>query len=149
MRKTLSIVSAALLLTSAPAWCADATLSPVGLWKTIDDKTGQPRGLVRVYEQDGRYFGRIERGLVPGEEGRKCTACTDERKDHPIVGLVLMRNVKLDNGEYAGGDILDPNTGSVYRCSFKLEEGGTTLVVRGYVGVSLFGRTQKWLREPG
>lgn len=65
------------------------------------------------------------------------------------MGLVLMRNVKLDNGEYGGGDILDPNTGSVYRFSFKLEEGGPTQVVRGYVGLSLFGRTQKWLREPG
>lgn len=81
------------------------------------------------------------------ESGRKCSACTDERKDQPFIGLVLMRNVHLDNGEYSGGDILDPNTGSIYRCSFKLEDGGKTLTVRGYLGVSLFGRTQKWLRE--
>lgn len=149
MRRLFALTAAALLLATASAQANDKAPTPIGLWKTIDDKTGQPRGIVRVYEADGRYFARIERSLKPGEEGRKCTACTDERKDQPLVGLVLMRNVKLENGEYSGGDILDPNTGSVYRCNFKLEDQGNTMTVRGYLGVSLFGRTQKWLREPG
>ncbi|MBP7573227.1 MAG: DUF2147 domain-containing protein [Rhodoferax sp.] len=149
MLRITTLIISALMLTTALAQTGEKASSPIGLWKTIDDKTGQPRGIVRVYETDGRYFARIERGLIPGEEGRKCTACTDERKDQPFNGLVLMRNVKLDSGEYSGGDILDPNTGSVYRCNFKLEDDGRTLTVRGYLGVSLFGRTQKWLREPG
>ena len=149
MKKLFVLATAALLFATTTARANDAQSSPIGLWKTIDDKTGKPRGLVRVYEQEGRYFARIERSLTPGEEGRKCDGCTDERKDQPFVGLVLMRNVKLENGEYAGGDILDPNTGSVYRCNFKLEDGGKILVVRGYLGVALFGRTQRWLREPG
>ena len=149
MRRSLVLATSALLFTTALVQAGDQPPSPAGLWKTIDDKTGQPRGIVRVYEEQGRYFARIERSLTPGEEGRKCSACTDERKDQPFIGLVLMRNVKLDNGEYGGGDILDPNTGAVYRCNFKLEDGGKTLVVRGYLGVSLFGRTQKWQREPG
>lgn len=149
MNKLFVIATAALLFAATTARAADVQLSPIGLWKTIDDKTGKPRGIVRVYEKEGRYFARIERSLTPGEEERKCDTCTDERKDQPFVGLVLMRNVKLENGEYAGGDILDPNTGSVYRCNFKLEDGGKTLLVRGYLGVALFGRTQKWLREPG
>lgn len=149
MRKRLSLAAMAVLFAGSTACAADGPPSPLGLWRTIDDSTGKPRGLVRLYEQDGRYFARIERSLTPGEEGRKCTACTDERKDQPFIGLVLMRNVKLENGEYGGGDILDPNTGSVYRCNFKLEDGGRTLVVRGYMGVSLFGRSQKWLREAG
>lgn len=99
------------------------------------------------YQADGGYFARIERSLTASEAGRKCTACTDERKDQPFVGLVLMRNVRLANSKYSGGDILDPNTGAVYSCSFTLEDDGKTLAVRGYLGVSLFGRTQKWLRE--
>lgn len=148
MLRLITLVAGALLLQTALAQTGDKAPSPIGLWKTIDDKTGQPRGIVRVYGADGRYFARIERSLIPGEEGRKCSACTDERKDQPFIGLVLMRNVKLNNGEYSGGDILDPNTGSVYRCDFKLEDGGKILTVRGYLGLPLFGRTQKWLREP-
>lgn len=148
MRKFLALAAAAVLLAPASAQTSDKPTSPIGLWKTIDDKTGQPRGIVRVYETDGRYFARIERSLVPGEEGKQCTACTDERKDQPFIGLVLMRNVKLENGEYVGGDILDPDTGTTYRCNFKIGDGGKTLTVRGYIGVSLFGRSQKWLREP-
>lgn len=103
MRKFLALATAAVLLSPAFAQTSDKSTSPIGMWKTIDDKTGQPRGIVRVYETDGRYFARIERSLVPGEEGKQCTACTDERKDQPFIGLVLMRNVKLENGEYAGG----------------------------------------------
>lgn len=149
MRRLVALATAALLLTTAHAQTSDKSSSPIGLWRTIDDKTGQPRGIVRVYQADGGYFARIERSLTANEDGRKCTACTDERKDQPFIGLVLMRNVRLDNGKYGGGDILDPNTGTVYRCSFVLEDDGKTLAVRGYLGVSLFGRTQKWLREPG
>jgi uncharacterized protein (DUF2147 family) len=149
MRRLFVLAALALPYVTASAQPSEKPPSPIGLWKTIDDKTGQPRGIVRLYEKDGRYFARIERSLTPGEEGRKCTACTDERKDQPFIGMVLMRNVKLDNGKYSGGDILDPDTGTVYRCNFKLEDEGKTLVVRGYLGVSLFGRSQRWLREPG
>ena len=149
MRKLLALTAITLLFAGHPVHAADEAQSPLGLWRTIDDNTGKPRGIVRVYEQDGRYFARIERSLTPGEEGRKCTACTDEHKDQPFIGLLLMRNVKLEKGEYSGGDILDPDTGSVYRCNFKLEDGGKTLVVRGFMGVSLFGRSQRWLREAG
>lgn len=149
MRRLFALTTSALLITAAQAHTTEKVSTPIGLWRTIDDKTGQARGVVRVYQVDGRYFARIERSVATGDDGRKCTACTDERKDQPFVGLVLMRNVRLDNGKYSGGDILDPNTGSVYSCSFALEDEGKTLAVRGYLGVSLFGRTQKWLREPG
>jgi uncharacterized protein (DUF2147 family) len=149
MRRFVALVTAALLQTTAHAQSTDRGSSPIGLWRTIDDKTGQPRGIVRVYQADGGYFARIERSFTANEDGRKCTACTDDRKDQPLIGLVLMRNVRLDKGKYGGGDIVDPNTGSAYGCSFALEDEGKTLAVRGYLGVSLFGRTQKWLREPG
>jgi len=132
-------------LHGALAAAADAN-SPLGLWKTFDDKTGAARGIVRIYEQDGKFFGRIERSFNPGAESRVCAVCTDDRKDQPIIGLLIIRNVKSKDGEYSGGDILDPENGSVYRCKFRLEQNGTRLVVRGYIGFSLLGRTQIWQR---
>jgi len=121
--------------------------SPLGLWKTVDDKTGMPRAMVRIYLQDGKYFGRIEQSFAPGAETRVCSVCSDERKNQPIIGLLIIRNVTLRDGEYGGGDILDPDTGSVYRCKFHLEKDGTVLVVRGFIGISLLGRTQIWHRQ--
>jgi len=121
--------------------------SPIGRWRTFDDKTGQARGIVRIFEQDGRFFGRLEQSFTPGADTRVCSVCTDDRKNQPIIGLMIIRNVKLENGEYGGGDILDPDTGSVYRCKFHLEQGGARLVVRGFIGFSLLGRSQTWQRE--
>jgi uncharacterized protein (DUF2147 family) len=60
---------------------------------------------------------------------------------------LIIRNVTLRDGEYGGGDILDPDTGSVYRCKFRLDKDGTVLVVRGFIGISLLGRTQTWQRQ--
>src|SRR5258708_196072 len=99
--------------------------SPLGLWKTVDDKTGMPRAMVRIYLQDGKYFGRIEQSFTPGAETRVCSACTDERKNQPIIGLLIIRNVTLRDGEYGGGGILDPRTGSGHRCKPPLHQGGT------------------------
>ncbi|HEY1315152.1 MAG TPA: DUF2147 domain-containing protein [Steroidobacteraceae bacterium] len=121
--------------------------SPIGLWRTVDDKTGAPRALVRIYLQDGKYFGRIEQSFTPGAETRVCAACSDARKNQPIIGLVIIRDVTLRDGVYGGGDILDPDSGSVYRCKFHLENGGATLVVRGFIGFSLLGRSQTWQRQ--
>lgn len=121
--------------------------SPIGLWKTFDDKTGKARGLVRIYERDGKYFGKLEESFTPGADHRVCTVCTDERKDQPVIGLLIIRNLQREDNEYAGGDILDPESGSVYRCKMHLEQDGTRLVVRGFIGFSLLGRSQTWQRQ--
>ncbi len=140
---------ALLALAAMPAFISHAAdlQSPIGLWKTVDDKTGMPRALVRIYVEDGKYFGRIEQSFTPGAETRVCSACTDERKNQPMIGLLIIRNVKARDGEYGGGDILDPDNGSVYRCKFHLAEGGTVLAVRGFIGFSLLGRSQTWHRQ--
>jgi uncharacterized protein (DUF2147 family) len=138
-------------LAFAPAYAAlaaDDLQSPVGLWKTVDDKTGMARALVRIYIKDGKYFGQIEQSFTPGAESRRCAVCSDERKDQPIIGLVIVRNMMPHDGEYGGGDILDPDNGSVYRCKFHLEHDGAILVVRGFIGISLLGRSQTWQRQP-
>jgi len=130
-------------------WLPQATQpSPVGLWRTIDDKTKKPRGFVRIYEQDGALFGKIESSLDPKDADERCDKCTDDRKDKPVIGLVIMRGLRKNGDEYSGGDILDPDTGSVYRCKFRMVEQGRKLLVRGYLGLSLFGRSQVWIREP-
>ncbi|MEP6883662.1 MAG: DUF2147 domain-containing protein [Gammaproteobacteria bacterium] len=136
------------LLAGLPAsGYAAGSQSPLGLWKTFDDKTGMPRALVRIYLQDEKYFGRIEQTFTPGAETRVCLMCKDDRKNQPIIGLLIIRNITLRDGEYGGGDILDPESGSVYRCKFHLENDGSVLVVRGFIGFSLLGRSQTWRRQ--
>jgi uncharacterized protein (DUF2147 family) len=140
------ILSALAVLQVGISFAADLS-SPIGEWKTFDDKTGKARAIVRIYEQDGKLFGKIERSMTPGAESRVCAVCTDERKDQPMLGLVIIRNMKRTDDGWAGGDILDPDNGSVYRCKFHLDEGGAKLVVRGFIGISLLGRTQIWERQ--
>lgn len=125
---------------------AESPVSLEGLWKTVDDHSGAPRALVRIYREGDAYFGRIEASLVPGEEGERCSACTDGRKDQLVVGLVILRNMRAETDDFGGGDILDPESGSVYSCSLRLEDKGRRLNVRGFVGLSLFGRSQSWYR---
>lgn len=127
--------------------CA-ADLSPAGRWETVDDKTGQPRGIVRIYEEHGALFGKIEAALKPDEAAEHCELCTDDRKGKPIIGLVVMRRLRKQGNEYGGGDILDPDTGTVYRCKLRVLDEGRKLLVRGYLGVPILGRTQIWVRKP-
>jgi uncharacterized protein (DUF2147 family) len=134
-----------------PGWQGDARAeaplaSPEGLWKTVDDHTGAPRALVRIYREGEAYFGRIEASLVPEEADARCSACEGERKDQPVVGMVIVRNMKAEKDGYGGGDVLDPESGSVYDCVLHLEGEGRRLILRGYIGLSLFGRSQTWQR---
>jgi uncharacterized protein (DUF2147 family) len=122
-------------------------VSPIGLWKTIDDATGTPGALVRIYEKDGKLFGRIEKLFKVEAESRGCTACNDDRRNQPLIGLTIIRNIGREGDIYGGGDILDPDSGSVYRCKMHLEQGGNRLIVRGYIGFSFIGRSQTWQRQ--
>jgi uncharacterized protein (DUF2147 family) len=122
--------------------------SPLGDWKTVDDKTGAPRAIVRIELKGDKYFGHIEQSFTPGAQTRVCSECSDDRKNQPIIGLEVIRNMSRKDEGYAGGEILDPDSGWVYRCKFHLEDGGQKLLVRGYLGFSLFGRTQTWVRVP-
>ena len=132
-------------LWTTVAYGVDVT-SPVGLWKTVDDKTGNAGAVVRIYESDVRFFGKIEQLFKPGAESFLCVACTDERKNKPIVGLIIIRNIMAGDRSYSGGDILDPDSGTVYRCNFHLDKDGSVLIVRGYIGFSLLGRSKTWHR---
>jgi uncharacterized protein (DUF2147 family) len=141
-----AVLQPSAVLAGAPD--SSSAASPFGLWKTIDDNTGKPRGVVRVYEQGGELFGKLEQSFTPGAESRVCHVCQDERHDQPMIGLLIIRHMKPDGDAWSGGDILDPDTGKVYRCRLHLANGGSQLVVRGFIGFSLLGRSQTWLRQP-
>ena len=144
-RMSKLVLRAMALMLFAPGYAMAQT--PVGSWRTFDDRTGLERGLVVVTEQSGVLTGRVASILDPKEATRVCEACTDARKNQPILGMTILTGLHRDGDDWDGGQILDPQTGSVYRCSMRLEDGGNRLVVRGYIGVSLFGRSQTWLRK--
>jgi uncharacterized protein (DUF2147 family) len=139
MRNTAIAIA---LAVAAGAAAAQAT--PVGLWKTIDDETKQEKSYVRITEEGGVLAGRVEKLLDPAKQDSKCDKCTDERKDKPVAGMTILRNVKPGGDVWEGGDILDPANGKVYRVRLKPEEGGKRLEVRGYIGP--FYRNQHWIR---
>ena len=128
---------------------AMAQMSPVGVWKTIDDDTKAEKSLVRIKDNAGVYSGSIEKLLDPAaaKPDAVCDKCTDDRKDKPLLGLTILRHLKQsadDKTVWDGGDIVDPNNGKVYRTRLKPVDGGKKLEVRGYIGP--FYRTQVWLR---
>jgi uncharacterized protein (DUF2147 family) len=136
-----------LLLASVAGFAFAEGASPVGLWKTIDDETGKEKSYVRITENNGVVTGRIEKLLDPAKADAKCEKCTDERKDQPVAGMTIIRNVKKDGDDlWEGGDILDPNNGKVYKVRLSPEDGGKKLKVRGYIGVPMLGRSQTWVR---
>ena len=123
--------------------------TPVGLWKTVDDTTGREKGLVRITADNGVLTGRIEGSLGPTPPPSPiCHQCSDDRKDQPLLGMAILRNVRAatEAGTWDGGDILDPDNGKVYRVRLRPVDNGEKLEVRGYIGVAMFGRTQTWIR---
>lgn len=137
---------ATLSLTLA-AFAAQAQMTPVGLWKTIDDDGKTEKSLVRLTEAGGVVSGKVEKLFDASKADSKCDKCTDERKDKPVVGMTIIRNAKQtadDKEHWEGGDILDPNNGKVYKLRLKPLEGGKKLEVRGYIG--FLYRNQQWVR---
>jgi|ERR1700735_759968 uncharacterized protein (DUF2147 family) len=142
-----AMIAGALLGCAATAMAQ--TASPTGLWQTIDDKTGQPKAVVQIaQDSDGTLNGKILTGLGDNKDPtRRCTACTDSRKDQLMQGMTIINGMKPDSDGWDGGQILDPENGKLYKCKMHLEDGGQKLVVRGYIGVSLLGRSQTWIRQ--
>ena len=120
-------------------------LSPVGAWRTIDDATKKPKSIVRIVERDGALQATVERFLDPAADpAKKCSECSDERKDKPILGMTIMSGLKKDGESWSGGRILDPENGKTYRCTVTIVDQGRRLEMRGYIG--FFFRTQVWER---
>jgi len=146
-KKNLAV---AFLLAGTAFGAAAQATSPAGLWRTIDDSSKKDKSLVRIVEANGVYTGKVEKIVDPDSpKDGVCKDCSDERKDKPILGMTIIRNMKQsgdDKTVFEGGDILDPNNGKVYKSKMKLIDGGSKLEVRGFIGISLLGRTQTWVR---
>lgn len=134
----------------APAWATGAAVpalsSPVGLWKTIDDHTGQAKAIVEIRDVNGELAGRVVKLFHPPAPHPLCLKCTGALKNQPVLGMRILWGMHQDGDEWTGGRILDPESGDVYHCSMTLENGGKVLRVRGYMGFSIFGRTERWDR---
>ena len=147
MRTRRSLLALAGLPAAALAQTpAGANATPVGTWETIDDHSGKATGIVRIFLSQGQVYGDVERVFDPAKAGAVCQKCTDDRHGKPVIGLQVIRGLKPDGHSWDGGTILDPETGTTYRCSMRLTDDGRKLVVRGYVGISLLGRSQTWIR---
>lgn len=146
MKASTFWILAAGLCASLNAWSQSTA---AGLWKTLDDETGKPSALVRIYENNGEYRGKIEKLFrdAAQESNPKCDKCEGANKDQPILGMAIITGMRHEGNEYTGGQILDPGNGQVYKSKMTLVEGGKKLHVRGYIGVPMLGRTQTWLRE--
>lgn len=134
-----------LLIATAMATVAWAQSSPAGVWKTIDDKTGEAKSHVEIYEQGGQYYGKVVK-LLKSSPDKKCAECPGKKKDQPILGMVLVEGLKAQDGHWKKGKILDPESGSEYGCTVWFEKGKPDeLKLKGIHWTGLY-RTQTWYR---
>ena len=122
--------------------------SPVGTWVTIDDATKKPKSVVQISEAGGVLSGKVIK-VLQSDKGPNpvCEACTGADKNKPIEGLTIVKGVKKNGNAYDGGTIMDPKSGKVYSVKMTPSADGKTMQVRGFMGVSLLGRTQVWQRQ--
>lgn len=141
-------LATAMILSATPLAQAEAQ-TPAGLWKTFGDHGGEAESLVRIIEVNGEFEGRVQVVFSPLSTmpNPHCDRCSGELKDKPVVGMKILKGLRRDGEVYSGGEILDPDDGKVYKCRLRLTDGGRKLEVRGYIGISLFGRSQSWLRQ--
>ena len=117
-----------------------------GVWITQDDETGKKKSEVLLYKNEGKLYGKILNLLLEEDKGKLCVNCKGENKNLAIEGMVIVEGLKLNGKTWEEGTILDPKSGKTYSCYITFENDNT-LKVRGYIGFSLLGRTQKWIRK--
>jgi uncharacterized protein (DUF2147 family) len=151
MRTKFLTALAALLPLIAPGQALSAELTPTGLWQAVDDDSKQPTGWFLISNHNGVYDGIIARMFLKPDEDPNavCDQCKDDRHDHTWLGLEIIRGMKQEAADkFAGGTILDPRDGKIYKATMKVTPDGQTLVVRGYLGFELLGQNQYLTRLP-
>ncbi|RRQ48251.1 DUF2147 domain-containing protein [Maribacter algicola] len=120
-----------------------------GKWKTIDDRTGKPKGIINIYKKDGQMYGYVEKILEEGKEDMVCIKCEGELKDEPIVGMeIIKEGEQHDDGEWKGKHLFDPEQAMTFRFRIWLNpDNKDELKVRGYL--AFLYRTQTWIRVEG
>jgi uncharacterized protein (DUF2147 family) len=122
--------------------------SPVGNWKTFDDKTGRAKSIVQIAEENGELTGKVLEVLEsPAGPHPVCQPCEGERKDKPVEGMTILWGAKKNGASWEDGEILDPENGKIYHVILTLLGSGQKLAVRGYIGIPVIGRYQIWQRQ--
>jgi uncharacterized protein (DUF2147 family) len=145
-----AVVGAVALIAAAGLPLRAAEPTATGLWEQVDEKSGQPESWFRILEKNGVYEGTIVKMfLKPGEDPNwACDKCEGTDRGKPVLGLTLIKGMHRNGNAYENGTIMDPRDGSVYHALMNLSPDGQHLEVRGYLGISLFGRSQTWNRLP-
>ena len=130
------LVLSFIFLTNQPDPCE-------GKWISIDDETGKEKSEISLYIEGGKLYGRIDALLLEEDQGKLCIACKGKERGKPIVGLVIVKGLTKEGEDWVDGTILDPANGKRYSCNISLDNN-KNLNVRGYLGFSLFGRSQVW-----
>lgn len=152
MKKIFYFAATAFIMLFTQSVFAADNQTPVGLWKTIDDVTGKPKAIVEITETaqhtlQGKVIKIFPR---PGyDQNELCSACRGPRHNQRIVGMTILDGLRADRdnpGRWKDGEILDPKNGKTYNSTAQLTDDNQKLNVRGYIGISMFGRTQIWQR---
>lgn len=122
--------------------------SVIGKWETMDGKTKKPSSIISIQSEGSVVAGRIVKTFDGTSEKKleRCTACRDSRRNKPILGLKIIENMHCRPDYCRGGTILDPRDGKIYKATMRLINHGQQLKVRGYIGISLFGKSVVWDR---